>query len=117
MADKRDLAKVELFDHRREIAGEGVVIVAPPGVARSSVAATVVSDAAQPLVGQVNHLVLPHVGVERPTVDEDDGLAGAPVLIEQARAITGYDEWRPDSVCGRGFCLRSFGLRRAACGD
>src|SRR4029453_7098473 len=103
MADKRNPAKVELFDHSGEILGECVVIVSLPGVARASMAASVVSDTAQSLAGQVDHLVLPHVGVERPTVDEEDRLAFAPVLIEQARAITRGDKLRPSIICRRGF--------------
>jgi hypothetical protein len=43
------------------------------------------------LAGQIRHLILPHVGAQGPTVDEDDGLALAPILIEQARAITGLN--------------------------
>ena len=46
--------------------------------------ALVVGDAAQTLAGQGNHLVLPHVGVQTPAVDEQDGFAFSDSLGPQS---------------------------------
>jgi hypothetical protein len=51
MAGQRDLPKMELFKEGREVVGEGVEAVAPPGTARTSAATPVVGDAAQTLSG------------------------------------------------------------------
>src|SRR5262249_8326419 len=48
---------------------------------------TIVGDAAEPLRRQVEHLVFKRVGGEGPAVAEDDRLALAPVLVEDADAV------------------------------
>src|SRR5258708_37486030 len=51
-------------------------------------------DGAIALGGQEERLVVPGVGIERPAVAEDDGLARAPVLVEDRRSI-----WCGNSAC------------------
>jgi len=58
--------------------------------------APVVSDAAHASVNQVGYLVLPHRGAQRRTVDEDNWLPRAPVLVTQVCAISGLDKWHHD---------------------
>src|ERR1044071_8552209 len=92
MSYQRDVAQVERLDHGSQISGETVIPAAAPGGARAAGAAPVVRDAAQALVGEVDHLVFPEVGAEGPGVDEDDGWARSPVPVEQARSVAGRDE-------------------------
>ena len=111
MGDQRDLPEVEPVDDRRQVVGQAVVVVAASRVARPAMAAPVVGDAAQALVGQLDELVLPDIGIEAPGMGEDHGLAAPPVDMEQARAVFGLDERRPRHAW-------SLGLGRpAACGD
>jgi hypothetical protein len=58
-------------------------------------AASIVNDAAKTLARQRDHLVLPEVGAEPPTVREDDRLSRTPVSAEEARPITCLDERLP----------------------
>ena len=54
-------------------------------------AAAIVRDDAIALVEKEHHLVVPVVGAERPAMMEDDGLALAPVLVEDLGAVLGGD--------------------------
>ncbi len=52
-------------------------------------APTVMGDAAMALGGQVDHLVFPGIGVERPTMAEDHRLSRAPVFEVDLRVVLG----------------------------
>lgn len=58
-------------------------------------AASVIGDAAQALVGRLDELVLPDVGIEAPGLGEHHGLAGSPIDVEEARTVFGLDEGGP----------------------
>ena len=49
--------------------------------------AAIVSDDAVTVLAEEEHLGVPGVGVEGPAVREDDGLAGAPVFVEERGGI------------------------------
>src|SRR6185369_7364332 len=66
-------------------------VVALAGLRRAAVAAPVVGDDAVPPVEEVQHLVVPVIGAQRPAVAEHDRLARTPVLVEDLRAIAGRD--------------------------
>src|SRR6266545_686275 len=93
VADQRDLAQVELCQQRREVIGQRVELIAAPGIIRAAVAAPVVCDAAQTLLRQRRHLVLPHVAANRPAARKHHRPPGAPIAIVKARAIARFDEW------------------------
>src|SRR5262245_29824934 len=61
-------------------------------MARTSVTATIVRDAAQSLFGQRDHLVVPHVGGECPSSDKNDRRPVSPVLVEQSLTVASLDE-------------------------
>src|SRR4029453_6789601 len=82
---------IERFDERREIVGVSVHVVAVPGLARATVAAPVVGDAAISVGSQEEHLIFPGIGRERPAMAEDNGLTLAPVLVIDLRAVFGGD--------------------------
>src|SRR4029453_11992791 len=82
---------IERFDERREIVGVSVHVVAVPGLARATVAAPVVGDAAISVGSQEEHLIFPGIGRERPAMAEDNGLTLAPVLVIDLRAVFSGD--------------------------
>ena len=92
--DQGEVGQVERRDQDGEVVGVGVHLVAVPGLRRATVAAAVVRDDAVPVLGEEPRTRIPGVGVERPAVAEDDGrAAGAPVLVEDLRAVIDGDEW------------------------
>ena len=54
-------------------------------------AASIVRDAAETTLRKEKHLVFEGVRTERPTMTEDDGLAGAPILVVNLGAISGSE--------------------------
>ncbi len=87
MADQHRVFQIERVDERREIVGVVVHVVAVPGLARSSTAATVMGDGAIAMGGHEDQLVVPGVGIERPAMAEDDRLPRAPVLVKDRGTI------------------------------
>src|SRR5665647_1976173 len=79
--------QVKRFHQCREVVGVGIHFVAAPRLARSAMAAAVMADAAVSVGAQKHHLVLPGVRAQRPAVAEDHGLATAPVLVVDLRAV------------------------------
>jgi hypothetical protein len=72
-------------------------------------ASVIVGDATQALSGQMDHLVLPHVGVQSPTVNENDGLAGPPVLAEEHGAIAHFEKRHGERLASRVHALGAAG--------
>src|SRR6266567_2885796 len=83
--------EIELLDQHREVVGVSVHLVAVPRLARTTVTAPVMGDATVPVRGEKRHLVLEGVSTQRPSVAEDDGLSGSPVLIIDLCIVTGLD--------------------------
>src|SRR5580698_2794379 len=82
---------------RGEVIGVVIQVVACLDLTGASVAAAVMRDDAIALFQEEHHLVVPVVGGERPAVRENDGLAGAPVLVENCDSIFRGDRWHCDS--------------------
>jgi hypothetical protein len=93
VADEGDVAQVEVGDEVVEVVGEGVEVVAVPGLVGAAVAAAAVGDGAVAVVGGGLELVLPGVAVQRPAVDEQDGAALPPVAVVDLDAV----------ACGKAF--------------
>ena len=85
------ILQVEFFHQRSEIVGVGVHFVAIPRLARSSMAAAVVGNAAIPMGAQKQHLIFPGVRAQRPAMAEDHGLSTAPILVIDLRAVLRRD--------------------------
>jgi hypothetical protein len=81
------ILQAERFDQGRQVVGVRVHVVAAPGLARSSMSAAIMGDAAVPVGAQEQHLVLPRIRVRRPTVAEDQGLTVVPVLVVDLRTV------------------------------
>ena len=89
-----DMDRVPEIERRRQfgdVGGIGVHLVAGRGLAGPAVAAAVMRDDPVALVQEEQHLVVPVVGAQRPAVVEDDGLTGAPVLVENLSTVLGRD--------------------------
>src|SRR5690606_17504772 len=103
-ADHGDVAQVQGVDHRGQVVGVVVHVVAVPRLARAAVAAAVVGDDAVALRGQEQHLRFPAVRTQRPAVAEGDDRAvlRAPVLEIEAHAVRGNDVVAVDGGGGSG---------------
>src|SRR5213592_4219831 len=97
MADQDGVVQIERLHERRQIVGVVVHVVTLPGLAGPPMAAPVMGNGAIAMGGHVEQLVVPGVGIEGPAVAEDDGLARAPVLVEDRRSI----------LCGDGACTHA----------
>src|SRR5690606_14423798 len=75
-----------------EVIGVVVHVVAVVGLGGAAVPPPVVSDPAEPCVRHRLELAVPGVGVERPTVAEDDRGTRTPVLVEDLDAVRGRDD-------------------------
>jgi len=89
VADQRDVAEIVRVQHRREVVGEPVVVVAARGLGRLAMAAAVVGDEPQALSVQRRELLAPDLGAQRPAMDEDDGPADACFSAEELLAVPG----------------------------
>src|SRR5205807_3103755 len=57
--DERDVIEVEHFDDRRQIVSVSVHIVSGPSLGRAAMAATIVRDHAESVLGKKKHLAVP----------------------------------------------------------
>src|SRR5690606_19422079 len=91
-----------------------VHVVAVPRLAGTAVAAAVVGDDAEAVVGQEQHLRFPAVRTQRPAVAEGDHRAvlRAPVLVVKAHAVGGDDVAALHGRLGRGHRGGGGGLGR-----
>src|SRR5882757_3009393 len=89
MPNMNGVLEIELLDEFCEIVGVRVHVVAVPRLARTSVAAAVMSNASKATGGEIEHLVFERIGAERPAVAEDHRLPGAPVLVVDLCAVLG----------------------------
>jgi hypothetical protein len=91
MADMHRILEVEMGGQRREIVGIVVHVVAVGDLARAAVAAPVMRDDAEAVLQEEQHLRVPVICRQRPAMAEDDGLARAPVLVEDHGPVIGGD--------------------------
>src|SRR3989442_6096219 len=98
MTDQHRLVQIKCVDERRQVVSVVVHVVAVPGLAGSAMAATVMGDGAIAVGGHEERLVVPDVGIERPAMAEDDGLARAPVLVKNRGAVLGGNGTRTHAV-------------------
>jgi hypothetical protein len=85
------IPQIEMVDELGEIVGVSVHVVALPRLARATVAASIMRDAAVAVRSEEEHLVLEGVGAKRPAVAEHDRLSLAPIVVIDVRAVLGRD--------------------------
>ena len=87
MSDEDDVGEVKVVDEFGEVVAVLVHVMTAPGLAGPAVAPAVVRDHPITVTGQEEHLRVPVVGAEWGAVGEDNRLAGAPVFVEDFRAV------------------------------
>ncbi len=92
MADVNGVLQIEMRDHRGKIVGVVIHIVAVGDLGRAAMAAPIMGDDAIAVIEKEQHLRVPVVGRQRPTMTEHDGLTLAPVFVKNFNAIFGFDE-------------------------
>jgi hypothetical protein len=83
---EHDVPEVETVDQIGEIIAELLHGIALPWLVGPTVTAPVVRDYAISPLPEEQHLIVPRVAAERPSVREHNGLTRAPVLVEYLRA-------------------------------
>jgi len=89
---RRQISQIEMFDHSGKVVGQPVARVAPAWIAGSAMSTPVERDATQSVASEMNHLILPQVGVKPPAMDEQHPSSTSPVPVVQARAIVGWNK-------------------------
>ncbi len=79
-ADDGRFLRARRLQHIGQIVGERVIVIARPGLSRASETAPVISDGTETGLRQRHHLRVPHIGRQRPAVQQNDGTPFAPVL-------------------------------------
>ncbi|MNV36412.1 hypothetical protein D3C71_1278870 [compost metagenome] len=111
---QRNVLQIQRIDHRSQIIGIVIHVIAVPRLAGTTVATTIVCDHAVTVVGQEHHLRFPAVRIQRPAVAEGHHrpVLRTPVLVVQLHAIGGGDDAggaRDAAGCGRISRLGSLG--------
>src|SRR3974377_294856 len=108
MADMDGIAQIGVPDDRGCVGSIMVEVVAVGYLGRPSMAAAVDSHHAIAVVKEEQHLGIPVVATERPAMVEDNGLALAPISVEDLDAVPGRDRvhgLRSVATVGKtGFC-------------
>jgi hypothetical protein len=91
MANVDCILQIEGFDQCRQVISISVEIITDPRLAGTPVATSVMSNAAESARSQEEHLVFEGIRTEGPSVAEDDGLAGSPVIIVDLRSVFSGD--------------------------
>ncbi len=99
VADMHGALQIQMRGQRRKIVGVMIHVVAVAGLGGPAVPTPVMGDHAEALAKEEQHLCVPIVRRKRPAMAEHDGLARAPVLVENLRAVMRGD---------RGMCLILF---------
>src|SRR5713101_4302152 len=81
MTNHDGVLEVERLEKRRQIVRIGVHLITVPGLARTSMPAPVMGDDAIAMLAKEQHLRVPVVRSQRPTVREHDRLSSAQVLV------------------------------------
>src|ERR1700693_324592 len=85
--DKCGLSKVKRFDEGRQIVGVRIHVIAVPRLVRSAMTAAVMRDDTISVLAEENHLCVPCVRIERPTVREHDRPSRTPIFEINLRSV------------------------------
>src|ERR1035437_697541 len=89
MANVDRLLQVQRFRQRCKVVCVSVHVIATRWLARTAMTAAIMSNGAITMRGQEYHLIFPGICTERPTMTEDHGLSGAPILVVDCAAVFG----------------------------
>ena len=102
MAYERDVPQIERVDDGGKVISVAIHVVAGGGLPRSAVTSPVMRDHAEALLVEEQHLSVPRVRIQRPTVGEHDYRASSPVFKVDLRTV-----FAADRVHGLGSCRLS----------
>jgi hypothetical protein len=91
MADMDSIFQVEIRGESRQVVGIMVHIVTVGGLSGSAVATAIMGDHTIAVIEEEQHLVIPVVRAERPTMAENYRLAFTPVLVVNLYTVFGRD--------------------------
>jgi hypothetical protein len=106
--DVDGVLKIEMSGQRSQIVGVVIHVVTVAGLCGASVSAPVMGDHAVAVLQEEQHLVIPIVARQRPAVAEHDGLARAPVLKEDLRAVGRRDRAHAMLPPGSARCAETY---------
>jgi hypothetical protein len=83
------IPKVEMFDHSSDVGGVMIHVVTIADLSRTTMAAPVMGNDTIPLTHKIEHLSVPVIGTQWPSMVEDDrlGILGSPVLVKDLDAV------------------------------
>src|SRR5262245_33023265 len=91
MTNHRDVPEIHSLDHRGEVIGISIHVVPGRRLAGPAMATTIVSDDAEAMLREKQHLAVPGVGAQRPSMRERDHRTVAPVFVIDRRAVLHCD--------------------------
>src|SRR5262245_53474535 len=93
VADMDRISQVKVLEHGGSVGGVVIHVVTVAHLRRAAMAAPIVSDDAVALLQEEEHLGVPVVRAEGPSVVKDNwlGIARPPILVIDFRAVLGGD--------------------------
>src|ERR1700678_3994037 len=91
MTDMHGTPEVQVRGQRRQVIGIVIHIVTVGGLARASMAASVMGDDPKAVIQEEKELRVPIIGGERPAVRKHDGSPAAPVFVKYRNPVFGRD--------------------------
>ena len=92
VADVNGVFQIEMRRQSGKVVGIVIHVMAVARLGRSTVAAAIMGDDAIAVIEEEQHLIVPVIGRQRPTMAEHDGLTFAPVLVIDLRTVFGRNE-------------------------
>src|SRR5262249_30019340 len=87
MADQRDVFQIERLDEGSQVICIGVQVVPIPRLAGAPMSATIMGNGTIVMRGHKEQLVIPGVGIKRPTMAKDHYWPCAPIFVKDLGAI------------------------------
>src|SRR5213592_4634342 len=91
MTDVHGVFQIKMLRQGRKIVSVMVHVMAVARLGGPAVASSVMGDDAIAVFEEEQHLRVPVIGRQRPTMAEDDGLSFAPILVVNLRSVFGCD--------------------------
>src|SRR5262245_17972905 len=85
VADQSDVFEIKCLNDRCKIVGVPIHVVSGPGLAGPAMATSVVRNRAEAILREEQHLAVPCIGTQRPSVGKRYDGALAPVFVVNCR--------------------------------
>src|SRR5437773_10536505 len=87
MTNVNGVLQIEMRGQSRKVVGIVIHIMAVARLGRTAVTSSVMRDDAIPVIQEEQHLRVPVIGRQRPTMAADDGLSATPVFIKDVDVL------------------------------